>query len=211
MRVCNGPVYSNVALPSCIFAADGTSESGVAAIQRTFREGRELLQNWREMTTEMFPGSVELLAKLPNPSRLMLARLASNGFLMTDTCYTARKFWRPLRAVIEVEALEQGMTADKINVYEADCWQHLWNVWIGAVVLKLGQHLSEVLQEDLLAIPFLLRVTTDVGNLGRATKRYFNEQANYAKVPWPAIFFFHSVLLLTLPLKTVFTQQPGEG
>ena len=43
VRVRNGPVFSNVALSSCIFAADGTAESGVALIQRTFREGRELL------------------------------------------------------------------------------------------------------------------------------------------------------------------------
>ena len=96
---------------------------------------------------------------------------------------------RQLRAVIEAEALEQGMTANKINVYEADCWQHLWNAWIGAVVLKLGQHLLEVLQADLSAIPFLLRVTTDVGNLGRATEKYFDTQASYAKVPWSAIYF----------------------
>ena len=64
----------------------------------------------------MNPGNVDLLAKLPDPSRLTLARIAKNGFLMTDTCDTARKFWRQLRAVIEIEALEQGMIADKINV-----------------------------------------------------------------------------------------------
>ena len=188
VRVRNGPVFSNVALSSCIFAADGTAESGVASIQRTFREGRELLQNWRNVTAKMYPGNANLLAKLPDPSRLTLARLAKNGFLMTDTCDTARKFWRQLRAVIEAEALEQGMSADEINAYEADCWQHLRNVWIGAVVLKLGQHLLEVLQADLLAIPFLLCVTTDVGNLGRATEKYFDEQANYQKVSWSFIF-----------------------
>ena len=137
----------------------------------------------------MYPGNVDLLAKLPDPSRLTLARLANNGFLMTDTCDTARKFRRQLRAVIEAEALEQGMTAEEINMYQSDCWQHLQNVWIGAVVLKLGEHLLEVLQADLLAIPFMFRVTTDVVNLGRATEKYFNTQANYAKVPWSPIYF----------------------
>ena len=50
------------------------------------------------------------------------------------------------------------------------------------VVLKLGQHLAEVLRNDLKAIPFMLSVTTDVTNLGRETEKYFGLQANYVKV-----------------------------
>ena len=34
---------------------------------------------------------------------------------------------------------------------------------------KLVQHLAELLSNDIKAIPFMLRVTTDVTNLGRAT------------------------------------------
>ena len=45
VRVRNKLVFSKVALLSCIFATDGTLESGVASIQPTFREGRELMQN----------------------------------------------------------------------------------------------------------------------------------------------------------------------
>ena len=73
------------------------------------------------------------------------------------------------------------MTEDEINVYEADCWHHLRNVWIGGVVLKLGQHLAEVLRNDIEAITFMLRVTTYVTNLGRATDRYFGLQEKYMK------------------------------
>ena len=54
-----------------------------------------------------------------------------------------------LRKVIEAEAKENGMAENEINFYEADCWHHLRNVWIGGVVLKLGQHLAEVLSYDL--------------------------------------------------------------
>ena len=60
------------------------------------------------------------------------------------------------------------MAENEINVYEADCWHHLRNVWIGGVILKLGKHLVEVLSNDLEANPFMLCVTTDVTNLGRA-------------------------------------------
>ena len=74
------------------------------------------------------------------------------------------------------------MKEDESNVYEADCWNHLRNVWIGGVVLKLGQHLAEVLSNDLEAIPFMLCVTTDVTNLGRSTEKYFGLQENYVNV-----------------------------
>ena len=114
--------------------------------------------------------------------KVTLARLAENGWLMTDKCNTAQKFGKLLRTVIEPKAKENGMTEDEINVYEADCWHHLRNVWIGGVVLKLGQHLAEVLSNDIEEIPFMICVTTNVTNLGRATKKYFGLQANYVKV-----------------------------
>ena len=74
------------------------------------------------------------------------------------------------------------MAENEINFYKDDCWHHLRNVWIGSVVLKLSEHLAEVLSYDLEAIPFMLRVTTDVTNIGRATDKYFGLQANNAKV-----------------------------
>ena len=74
------------------------------------------------------------------------------------------------------------MTEDEINVYKADFWHHLRNMWIGGVVLKLGQHLAEVLSNDLKLISSMLRVTTNVTNLGRSTKKYFVLQENYVKV-----------------------------
>ena len=119
----------------------------------------------------MFPDRQDLLDKLPDPMKLTLARLSGNGWLMTDMCKTSQKFQKLLREVIEAEAKGNGMTGDEIDVYEADCWHHLRNVWIGWVVLKLVQNLAEVLSNELEAIPFMLRVTNDVTNLGRATKK----------------------------------------
>ena len=53
---------------------------------------------------------------------------------------------------------------------------------LGGGVLKLGQHLEEVTSNDIEEIPFMLCVTTNVTNLGRATEKYFGLQANYVKV-----------------------------
>ena len=50
------------------------------------------------------------------------------------------------------------------------------------MVLKLGQQLAEVLSNDLEVITLMLRVTTDVTNLVRETKKYFVFQENYVKV-----------------------------
>ena len=76
------------------------------------------------------------------------------------------------------------MTPAEINVFEADCCHHLCNVWIGGVVLKLGSHLAEMLSEYLKEILFILCVTTDVTNLGRATKKYSGSQVSYVKVSY---------------------------
>ena len=71
--------YENVALSSEIFVADGKVESGVAAIQRTVSEGRDMLKNWRDVTGCMFPDRHGLLDKLPDPMKLKLANLAEYG------------------------------------------------------------------------------------------------------------------------------------
>ena len=44
LRIANKNGYENVALLSAIFDADRRAESGVAAVQRTFREGRLMLE-----------------------------------------------------------------------------------------------------------------------------------------------------------------------
>ena len=55
LKISTKAGYDNVALSSAIFSADGTVESGVAAIQRTFSDGRNLLKNWCDVTRHMFP------------------------------------------------------------------------------------------------------------------------------------------------------------
>ena len=181
-----------VALSSAIVEVDGTAENQVAAIERTFAEGRDLLRNWREVTARMFPNRQDLLDQLPLPLKLTLARFHNKGWIMTDTCNTARKFRRLLREHIVRLAKEENpdITEEEINVLEADCWHHLRNVWLKEVVKRLGELLSDALKEDLEAIHFTLRVTTDVNNLLMASEKYFGLQANYVKVRSYAIHYF---------------------
>ena len=101
---------------------------------------------------------------------------------MTDTCATAQKFKRLLQEAIEKAAIEAGIPADEICVFQADCWHHLRNVWIGAVVNALSEHLSSVLADDLENFPAIYRVNTDISGLMIAMEKYFGTQANYVKV-----------------------------
>ena len=61
------------------------------------------------------------------------------------------------------------------------CWNHLRNVWFGAVIKKLGAHLAEFLEDYFEEIHYSLCVTNNIGNLLRAIDKYFGGTANYAK------------------------------
>ena len=74
------------------------------------------------------------------------------------------------------------MTAiSSLLFYFSDCWQHLRNVWFGAVTTKLGDHLQDWMNTDMEHTPFSLRITTDIINILRSVERYFGGNANYAK------------------------------
>ena len=89
LKIATEAGYENVALLSEIFAAGGTAESGVAATQRTFLEGHDLLKNWRDVNRHMFPDRQDLLDKLPNTMKLTMEQLSNHGWLITDMCNTA--------------------------------------------------------------------------------------------------------------------------
>ena len=65
--------------------------------------------------------------------------------------------------------------------YFADCWQHLRNLWFGAVITNLGEHPQDWMKTDLKQIHFSLRITTDIINLLSAVEIYFGGNSNYAK------------------------------
>ena len=92
LKISNKAGYENVALSWAIFAADGTAESGVVAIQSKFSEGYDLLNNWHEVNRHMFPDRQDLLDKLPDTMKLTLAQIAEHVRLMTNACIRAQKF-----------------------------------------------------------------------------------------------------------------------
>ena len=181
VRIAGDHGYKNVALSSSIVAKDSTGEEQVLAIERTFAEGRELLLHWRNITTRMYPGNSDLLNRIPLPSKLTLARLHKNGWLMTDNCPTAMKFKRLLHEEIAKQARAEGIPENEIRVRQADCWHHLRNTWIGNTVTVMSRHLAGVLSEDLEQIPTMYRVTMEASSLMIATEKYFGIQANYVK------------------------------
>ena len=73
----------------------------------------------------------DLLDTFLDPMKLRLARISERDWPMTHTCNTAQKFRNLLREIIEPKVTENRMLEDVINVYKADFWHHLRNVWIG--------------------------------------------------------------------------------
>ena len=66
-------------------------------------------------------------------------------------------------------------------VFEQDCWCHLANVWFNAVMQQVSKTLDKVLEKDPKAIPFQLRVGTDIIQILRATEKFFGGTCNYDK------------------------------
>jgi hypothetical protein len=124
--------YSRVALNGCVIS-EGTSEYVTAAIVATFRKSGKLLEKWRSVFEELYPDRQDLLEKIPQPSELTLAKLARDGFAMTDTCNTAQQIQHLIAEAVQDIAKEHGLLAEEIKLRESFCWQHLQNIWFGAV------------------------------------------------------------------------------
>eukprot|EP00957_Ditylum_brightwellii_P203366 15334324-Ditylum_brightwellii.AAC.1 len=46
-------------------------------------------------------------------------------------------------------AIEKGMSENKINVLENNCWNHLCNIWLGGMTKSLEKYLSIALKDEL--------------------------------------------------------------
>ena len=66
-----------------------------------------------------FPDRPDLLVLICEPSQLTMAKLADGGWIMTDTCNTARKFRKLLKEAIKEVAMSEGMDEDEVVVWEA--------------------------------------------------------------------------------------------
>ena len=61
------------------------------------------------------------------------------------------------------------------------CFNHLRNVWIGAIEILLSRKVTQILVEELALIPQHLRVKCDIGNVCCCIDKEFTFTANYAK------------------------------
>ena len=74
------------------------------------------------------------------------------------------------------------MTAiSSLLFYFADCWQHLRNVWFGAIIKKIDEHPQDWMKTDLEQIHLSLRITTAIIYLLRDVESYFGGNVNYAE------------------------------
>ena len=154
--------FKTITLSTSIIAEDETAESLSKSIMQTFKESGALLDAWRDVTVQMYPAQVDLLDMIPKGSDLTLSKLAKQGMITTDTCATAWKFQRLLITEITALAEKEGCSPVEIKFFEGDCWQHLQNIWFGAVVKQLSKMLTELLEDDLNKIPSIFCMSTEM-------------------------------------------------
>jgi hypothetical protein len=84
---------------------------------------------------------------------------------------------------------ELHIPENEISIFEGDCWQHMRNVWFGAVIKHMSTWLEMRLAEDLEKFPKVYRVSTNIDNLLRCIEKEIEKSANYAM--GHSIFFDH--------------------
>ena len=173
--------FKTVTLSNSILGVDDTATCITNSIVHLFKECGEMLDSWREVTKRMYPGRQDLIDQIPSSKDLSLGKMASGGIIMKDGCATASKVGRQICEVIKKVAEDMGSSPEDVSVFEGDCWQHMQNVWFGAITSHLSQVLKEVLEEDIEEIPNVLRITTDIVMMLRAAEKEFGETANYHK------------------------------
>ena len=125
VRILQDGGSRRITLASCILSEDESAVSIAAAIVKEFKHSGELLTQWRDATSKLFPDCPDLLDMIPKASDLSISKLGFGNFTMTDTCSTTRKLCLVLNDHITRIAKEEGFSPDVIKNYEADCWQHL--------------------------------------------------------------------------------------
>ena len=76
VRIACDAGYRCITLDSCILPEDGKATTCVTAIKQAYSEGREHLDDWRKVTSDMYPGRQDLLNQIPLFQELFVAKLA---------------------------------------------------------------------------------------------------------------------------------------
>ena len=119
VRIASGAGYKTICLDNAILSVDESSECVRDGVVRSFTQGAAMLDQWRVITAKLYPGRQDLLDRIPQAAQLSMAKLAKNGWIMTDTCHAATKFMRLfVESIIQV-AKDEGLPAREIKVYQA--------------------------------------------------------------------------------------------
>ena len=99
-------------LSSTILSEDDTSEMLTKCVIRTFKEGRSILTDWREITKRGYPGRQDLLDTIPGPFQLSIANISKGGWIMTRPLYL-----RPQIVAFNFGAVPQLRPRGPLRVY----------------------------------------------------------------------------------------------
>ena len=110
-----------------------------------------------------------------HPSQMM------SGTMSHDTCPRAELMRKKLADLFIEKAKEKGLSEDELKIYQGDCFNHLCNVWLGAVEKYLARRLEDHMKNDVALIPHHLRVSCILGELNKQVDKECNVTCNYKK------------------------------
>ena len=148
----------NICLTGLLISPDGTTDHQSESIIGAFGEAKRNVKLWREETQRMYPNELELLDELPTEEDLDPTRMLG-GTISHDTCNSAQKTGRLLAEALKQLGREKGFSEEQLVVYQGNCWNHIRNIWLGAIDNYLARQLEEHMKNDLELIPFHMRVS----------------------------------------------------
>ena len=163
-----------VCLHADIIPKNGTAECQSKAIISSFDESGRLLDEWREMTEEMFPGRQDLLDDIGSSDDMDVTKLVG-GHISGDNCSTARLVRQTLSDDILAIAEEKGITREDLVFCQSSCWGHMRNTWAEAGKKHSDRKLTEVLKHTLPLVPPHLRVDMKLMHICRMCDKQCNE------------------------------------
>ena len=180
-----GPIDSDgilrsICISGLIISEDSTTENQSRDIISSFTESSQYLANWIKTTAEMFPDCYDLFDLIPKPSSRCVSKLLK-GMVSTNTCNTAQLTWSRIIEHIYRIWCDRDMSKSNLKILEGSCFNHLHNVWIGAIEKILSRKVTQILVEELALIPPHLLVRRNIGNVCQCVDKEFNFTANYHK------------------------------
>jgi hypothetical protein len=121
-----------ICMSSSIILKDGTADEQSQAIIGVFNDSGCLLDEWRNITAEMYPGDNKLLACIPISIDMSPTKLIG-GFLYHNNCATANKTGNNVMDMILKLCEEAGMNDQDLILYQGHCFNHLWSTWFEAI------------------------------------------------------------------------------